>query len=51
MVCNDLTKAELLASVTHLYNLGVIEPLTEYSLYESKHLLQNHNHLKKQKKC
>ena len=33
-------------SDTYLYNLRVVEPLTEYSLYESKHLLQNHHHLK-----
>lgn len=33
--------------VTHLDNLRVVEPLTEYGLYESKHLLQNHHHLKK----
>lgn len=35
------------AHMTHLYNLRVVEPLTKYSLYESKHLLQNHHHLNK----
>lgn len=33
-------------SATHLYNLRVVEPLTEQVLYESKDLLQNHHHLK-----
>lgn len=31
---------------TYLHNLRVIEPLAEYCLYESKYLLQNHDHLK-----
>ena len=31
---------------TYLYNLRIVEPLAEYCLYESKHLLQNHDNLK-----
>lgn len=37
--------AQVQQNVTYLYNLGVIQPLAEDSLNESKHLLQNHHYL------
>lgn len=41
---SEATSAD--ATQTHLHHLRVVEPLAENGLDESKHLLQNHHHLK-----